>query len=465
MSRNKELVKNTAIIFVGKLFTQFISFILIPIYTFFLDTTSYGYIDLVQTYITLIVPILILRFDSSIFRFLIDVRNDEKKKSSIISSSFFVIFIQLVIFLLVMVICSKFITIKYIVAIIINIIVLSVSSLLLQIPRGNGNMTKYSIASIICGITTTIFTILFIVYLKFDASYILFASSIGNLICIIYLFITEKIYNSIKISFINKTVIKDMTKYSLPMIPDSLSWWVVNVSDRTIITAILGVVYNGIYAISCKFSNILATFFIIFNLSWQESASVHINDNDNNVFFSDILNKSIIIFSILCVGIMVAIPFVYSVFIGKEYLSSYVYIPILLLGNLFNSLANVTGGIYIAMKKTSKVARTTILGAIINIIFNIIFIKTIGLWAAAISTVIAYMVVCVYRYIDIRKYIDLKVNYLYIVYIFIYFCLSLMLYYINNFILNIVNLIVTILISIIFSKDYIISFINRKKRV
>ena len=72
MNKNKELIKNTIIIFVGKFCTQFISFILVPIYTNYLITSDYGYIDLIQTYITLLVPILLLRFDSGIFRFLIE---------------------------------------------------------------------------------------------------------------------------------------------------------------------------------------------------------------------------------------------------------------------------------------------------------------------------------------------------------------------------------------------------------
>ena len=69
MSKGRELTKNTLIIFIGRFSTQFISFILIPFYTRFLLTSDYGNIDLIQTYISLIVPILILRFDSAIFRF------------------------------------------------------------------------------------------------------------------------------------------------------------------------------------------------------------------------------------------------------------------------------------------------------------------------------------------------------------------------------------------------------------
>lgn len=80
MSKNKEYVKNTAILFMGKFATQFISFLLIPLYTRHLIASDYGMVDLIQTYISLFVPILIFRLDSAVFRFLIDERSNEQGK-------------------------------------------------------------------------------------------------------------------------------------------------------------------------------------------------------------------------------------------------------------------------------------------------------------------------------------------------------------------------------------------------
>ena len=463
MSREKELVKNTIIVFIGKIFTQFISFLLIPLYTFGLDTDAYGYIDLIQTYIMIIVPTLILRFDSSIFRFLVDSRKKEDDKKSIISSAFRAIIIQSILFIIVAIILSLFLKIKYIIMIIINVIVLGMSSVMLQIPRGNGNMVNYSIASIICGITSTLLNVLFIAVLKFDASYILLSSSMGNFICCIYIFFSEKVYKYISINGYNKKTSREMLKYSLPLIPDGLSWWIVNASDRTIISFFLGATFNGIYAVSCKFSNILATFFTIFNLTWQESASIHVNDDDRDEFFTDIFNNTLKLFSSICLGIMVCVPIAYRFMVGKNYIGSYLYIPILLLGNLFNAMANVTGGIYIAKKDTKKVARTTIIGAVFNVIINILMIKSFGLWAAAISTAISYAIVCVYRYVDINKQIKLKINLKYLFIITLTFAICVIIYYINNMFLNIINLLGIVSFSILFNKNMIIQLLKKKK--
>ena len=81
MNRNNEFIKNTIILLLGKFTTQFMSLLLLPIYTHYLLTEEYGAVDLLQTYITLFVPILTLKVDSASFRFLIDNRYKEKEKN------------------------------------------------------------------------------------------------------------------------------------------------------------------------------------------------------------------------------------------------------------------------------------------------------------------------------------------------------------------------------------------------
>ena len=79
MNKNKELVKNTAIISIGKICTQFLSFLLLPLYTSLLTTKDYGTVDLITTYQQLLGYIVFFQIEQAVFRFLIDVRNDKDK--------------------------------------------------------------------------------------------------------------------------------------------------------------------------------------------------------------------------------------------------------------------------------------------------------------------------------------------------------------------------------------------------
>ena len=100
--KKSQLIKNTIIIFIGRTCTQFISYLLLPVYTSYLTKNDYGIVDLITTYITLIVPIITLELEMSIFRFLVDSRDDKKKTSKLISNNFYVLIVLLIMLLVVL---------------------------------------------------------------------------------------------------------------------------------------------------------------------------------------------------------------------------------------------------------------------------------------------------------------------------------------------------------------------------
>ena len=93
MEREKKLIKNTIIVAIGQICTKFISFFLLPLYTALLSTKEYGIVDLLNTYISLLLPIIFLQIDQAIFRLLIDTRKNEdsKDKEELISSAIFLL--------------------------------------------------------------------------------------------------------------------------------------------------------------------------------------------------------------------------------------------------------------------------------------------------------------------------------------------------------------------------------------
>ena len=88
MDKKKELFGNTVIIFIGKMLPQVLAFFMLLIYTSYLSTSEYGSIDLIITYVSLLAPIITLQLEMAIFRFLIDVRNNDNEKRKLISSNY-----------------------------------------------------------------------------------------------------------------------------------------------------------------------------------------------------------------------------------------------------------------------------------------------------------------------------------------------------------------------------------------
>ena len=123
MSKQKELIKNTTIIFLGKIATQFLSFFLLPIYTNYLSASDYGTVDLILTYISLFVPIITIQQEMATFRFLIDSRNDGKEIKKVISTSIENVMIYLLFFSIMYFIVIGFIDLKFKYYILISIII------------------------------------------------------------------------------------------------------------------------------------------------------------------------------------------------------------------------------------------------------------------------------------------------------------------------------------------------------
>ncbi len=468
MNKKKQLAKNTIIIFFGRVCTQLISFFLLPLYTAYLATSEYGLVDLIQTYVTLLVPIITLELEMSIFRYLIDSRSSDKDTKKLISNNFYVLGISLSVFSILYIIVTCFITLPFRWLILIDIIVCVLSGNFLQIARGFGKTVDYSISCILTGLTTVISNIILICFCHMQAEGMIISMALANFVCSLYLFLRLKLYSKIDFKLVDHKLLKEMYKYSIPLIPNGISWWIVNVSDRSIIAWVLGAGANGLYAISNKFPTIISSLTGVFNLSWSESAALHINAKDRDEFFSDIFNTIMKLFIALGAGMLACMPFVFPLLINSKYNDGYNYIPYLVLGSVFNVAICLYSQVYLAKKLSKQVATTAVLGAIINIVINIIFIKRIGLYAAAISTAISYFVMMVYRHIDLKKYVNIKLEDGLIIKSICIFTFTIFLYYQHNFYLDILNFIVVCLYAYISNKEFLKSsyktVINKLKR-
>ena len=218
MSREKQLVKNTGILALGKICTQFVSFFLLPLYTAFLSTKEYGIVDLLNNYIFLLIPIFFFQMEQALFRFLIDARNEEKTKSEIVSTAFVTVSIQTVLFIIVYLIASLFINNDYKYFLLTNVIAVMYSSLLLQMCRGLGDNVSYSLGSLISGVCTIVLNVVFITIFKMGAYGMLTATLIANIICILFIFFRKRVYEIFKIHNYNSDTRKKLWKYSIPLV-------------------------------------------------------------------------------------------------------------------------------------------------------------------------------------------------------------------------------------------------------
>ena len=449
MSKGKDLAKNTAIVSIGKICTQLITFFLLPVYTAVLSNEEYGVVDLLNTLTSLLLPIVTLQIEQGIFRYLIDCRENNEKQIKLITTIIRFMIIQSIACIVIFLCVSPFIHNEYKYFLIANLLMGIFSSLLLQICRGLGDNATYAIGSFITGAFTVVLNVIFIVAFRWGAYGMLGATAISNFICAVYIFLKRKIYKYIKPKQFDKKILKEIIKYSVPLIPNMISWWIVSASDRTIISAVIGIAQNGIYSAANKFSGVFTTLYSVFNLTWTESASININSEDRDEFFSKILDFVIRFFGCLCLGTIAVMPFAFNILINEKFAEAYYQIPILILGSVFNILVSFVGSIYVAKKLTKEIAKTSVISAVINIFVNIVLIKSIGLYAASISTVIAYALMFIYRWIDVKKYVKFNVNKILMFALTIMYGITIFTYYLKNTMISVVVLVIVVVFAII----------------
>ena len=451
-SRGKDLAINTLVIGIGKFSTQIVSFLLLPLYTSILTTNEYGIYDLIITISTFLIPGITLLMEESMFRFLIDCKTEEEKKK-IISQSFIYITKSSSIFILLALILI-IIKIPYSVIGLIYILTCILACLRNSLVRGLGKLKFYTVVNFVSSIINILCNVLFIAVFRFGINGLLLAGIIANLISTTIVFIKVNIFKYISYKSYDKKKTKEMVKYSFPLVPNSLSWTIVNLSDRLVISILMGTSYNGIYSMSYKFPNLMNTIYSFFYTAWKESSARAMHDEDREQFFNKInviLTKAMFSVSI---GIISCLPIIFSFFIRKSFVSSYVYIPILVIAMYYNNMSGYYGGIFSGFKDTKIMGITTIWGAIINLVVNLALIKFIGIYAAAISTLISCMVIYYYRRIKIKKYINIKnVNMLSGILLLIINVIS---YYVNkNIVIKFIVLLITLLYCIYENKQMI----------
>lgn len=458
-TRGKKLIINTVIIAIGRISTQIISFLLLPLYTSILATEEYGIYDLILVGATFLAPIITILMEESMFRFLIDCKSENEKKKVITQTTIYVV-ISSILFFIIAIIIGKIIDIQYLELGIIYIITCVITYLRNSLLRGFGKIKYYTIINFIASLIDIMLKILFIVVLKYGVYGLVLSTIIANILTSLIVFINLKLYKYISVKNYDKNLMKQMVKYSIPLVPNSLSWAIINLSDRIFISCMIGTSANGIYSMAYKFPNMIDTIYRFFYTAWVESSAKAINDEDKNEFFSNIyVTLSKIMFS-ASIGIIACMPLIFNIFIKQAYQEAYLYIPILIIAIYYNNMAGFYEGIFGGYKDTKIIGKTTIVGAILNIVIDVCLIHFIGIYAAAISTLISCMYIFYYRKNKVKKYVELASPKLRVG--FVILLLTVLCYYVNNNIyLKILNLIIVIIYGGILNKKVIIKIKNK----
>lgn len=463
MNRNSELIRNTIILGAGTLIPKLFSLVILPILTTYLTTVEYGNFDLVTSIISFVVPIMTLQIQQAAFRYLVGAKTNLDRERLVATATVYILGVSII--------CSPLIYIIFrangintIISLIVCLMVMGESLYMLtgQMLRGLGENVSYSVGIISFSVVNLVMVIILIYGLRLGLLGVIISNTLSYITSATIMLIQTLRKVSYKISAVSILELKKMLKFSAPIVPSSISLWIVNLSDRLLVVHYLGASINGIYSVATKVPNLYSMAYSIFNLAWTETASrVADNDNDPGKYYSELFGK---MYSFL-IGVMLLIiactPAFYSILINKQFFEAYSQTAVLYYGVFFNSFVSFYAGIYIAMHRTKQVGISSTIGAILNIIINFMLIKKIGLYAASISTAISYFIIMLYRAFDINKVVKIKYDFKQIVIGFFTMIVSTVLFYQNNIVTTCVCFVIAIIYNLLFNRTIILSLIKK----
>lgn len=408
MERNKSLAKNIIIFAIGSFSSKLLQFLLIPFYTRVLTNSEYGTIDILQSTAVLLMPIISLTISEAVFRYTMDENSD---KQEILSIGIILDIINIFIMSVISIIIFEITKYEYILIMFLYISTNIIRTVLSQFTRAIEKVGIYTLDNVLNILITIISNIILLTVLHQGVNGFLLGYVIGNCFSILLLLVMAKLYKYIKFKKFNVNTFKKMLRFSIPLIPTSVCWWIISSIDRWMIAANFGSGINGIYAVSHKVPTILTIIMEIFFQAWQISANKEFDKKDISNFYSDTFKYVFAIVFMSCALLTWTCKLITKLLVGAEFMGAWYYMPVLLLGTSLFSMAQFLDSIYTASKNTKMAFVTNMVAAIVNIILNIVLLKTMGPIGVAIATAICYSVLWIYRAIDTRKTVKLKYNF------------------------------------------------------
>lgn len=462
MKREDKLIKNTAILSVGTAFSSVFSFVLVPIFSRWLSTSDYGTYDVYLTYVTLLIPVVTLACGEATFRFLLDCKTEEEK-SKLLSCTWFISIVGTALGIIVAIIVFMVSGMQQL----LPFIALFVSFMLYNqgnyMARGLRKLSAYTIANILYLIFMAIFVTVFVFFNNWGLAGILCGNAIGHFVGFTYLAVSCRMWKYVVFKKPEWSDAKKVISYSAPLMPNSISWWIVNVSDRSIINVVLGASFNGIYAISYKLPSLCTTVFSVFHMSWLESAVDSVNDSDRNEYTNSVLNSIMPFCFSVAAGVLAVNRYFYKWIWDARYIDGIYYVWILLLGVCFSFVAQFLGGLLIAEKKTKENGITTVIAAAANIVVHLSLIWKTGLYAAAISTCVSYALLLIIRVVLLRNTFHFKIHLVSYLAILLFGVITV-LQFSHNEVVGVIAFLIAVVGFIFINKKLIINILNKMLR-
>lgn len=404
----KRLLSDTGLFALGNFGSKFVLFFLVPLYTNVLTTSEYGLADLITTSTSLIIPFVTLSINDALLRLSLDKNEDSE---NVLWQAIYVLLSSSVVLIALYPVINYLNLFNgytgYFIVITMSQSFRSTFSLYL---KSINKVRIFAIDSILYTTILCISNIALLILFKLKLEGYLISQFIAISCSIVFMLIAGKI--SIRsCKHLDRALMKRMLLYSIPLIANGVSWWVINSSDRYMLKYFIGESAVGIYAVAIKMPSLLTAATSVFYQAWVINSIVEYENGKDLKFYENVFKIYLLLLSIGASLVMLVLKPFMSVYVGPDFVQSWMFVPVLLLAAIFSTFANFFMAFYKSTKKNFREVIATGLGAIINIVLNLVLIPLIGIQGACVATLVSQLLMALFVIYDTRRFLAFCIDF------------------------------------------------------
>lgn len=452
--------KNTLMLIIGTVFNKGLQFLVIPFFSRWLTKEEYGQFDLYYSYVMLLLPILSLATQEAVFRFGVD-EDDAQKKKQCVTIGLIINIISFVLFVVIICSLDLFQTKKILIGYLLYLSAELISQHLRGFLRTIKRLDIYSYAMVISTVCMTVLVTFFIKCMNMGLFGMILGYALGSWLGNLIIILWSNWIRMIAFSTLSYQKAKEIVGYSMPLVPNDVSWWIMNASDRQIINIFFGDAANGIYAIAHKIPALCSVIANMFSLSWQQEVISNIDSPERNDYFNTVFNTFMVVLFTSCSGLLACSFILYYYIFDTKYFDAINYSPILISAALIMAVSQFLGGIQIALKQSKRNGITTVIGAASNIVVHLGLINIVGLYAAALSTFVGNLLTMLLRVFLLKDIFRVKFGRKIIISAGLYIYFFVFAYFHTNFYINLLNLFFAAIIFVCFNNKILLGMVRK----
>ena len=412
MDKYKRLLKNTVIVFLGNIGTKLLQFLLLPLYTRWMTPAEYGTVDLITVYGTIFLSLVSCQIQDSIFLFP-NRKSFEQQKKYFSSGLLFAFFTTMLALLAVAVggtvlkhIESRNVLTDYIWMIYLYMALSLFQNYTQQFCRSIDKMVVYSISGFLVTVSMVFFA--FVLVRPYGMKGYLISLFASQFISILYMIFAAHLPSFFSFFCFDYRYLVHMLKYSLPLVPTTLMWWIIYSSNRPLLEKYCSISEIGLFVVANKFPTLLAVVYTIFGNAWQISVVEEFRSAQYVGYFNRVFDLFFLIMLGCAVGLTMCSKWLIILFTGSAYHSSWVFMPLLAMGIVFSNLSGFIATNFTAAKKSMYYLYSAGAAIIIALCLNFILIPRFGVWGATFSICGSLFSLLVIRCIFAARYVRIS---------------------------------------------------------